>query len=389
MDTCPFRICPVSVRNFPNSAKKQWKKSPSNNRHNIKRRTKMSDIFNTRTVVFTRCPVGSGTEVLLRKGWLQEAYNEANARIILLQSLPRSEHVKHMTQELPLSFRDGGNVPPIWSRSKGKRTKVIGITAIKQSHAIIVLPDSSIRSPEELRGKRLAVPLAANAVVDPMRAMVTRGYDTILNGYGIKKSEVSFVDVEVRGFSSAPNKIEEETENSSVLPPHTEEIKALQKGEIDAFFSHRSLVGQIEERNIGRVLVDISKTDLSNVNNIFPSIITVHEDFAGENRDLVVIYLRELLKAADWIKDNQDEGLRLAAAGQRGATYEHLLSTRSHEAYKDYAPSFAPKLVELLASQKEFLLKNRFIEKDFDLDSWIDKSFLEEAAESKQNHAVA
>jgi ABC-type nitrate/sulfonate/bicarbonate transport system substrate-binding protein len=258
-----------------------------------------NDVLETRTVVFTRCPVGSGTEVLLRKGWLEAAYNKVGARIILLQSLPSSEHVKHFTLDLPLSFRDGGNVPPIWTRSRGARTKVVGITAIKQSHAILVSPDSPLKSPEELRGKRLAVPLAEDLGIDPMRAMVLRGYKTVLDGYGIRKDEVTLVDVPVK--RSRFSALQKEKDNPAFLPPHTEEIKALQSGEVDAFFSHRSLVGQVEDRGLGRVLIDISKTDLSNINNIFPSIITVHEEFAAENPDLVVIYLAELLKTAVWI----------------------------------------------------------------------------------------
>jgi ABC-type nitrate/sulfonate/bicarbonate transport system substrate-binding protein len=324
---------------------------------------------------------------LLRKGLLEDAYNKAGARIILLQSLPSPELVKHLTQEAPLAFRDGGNVPPIWSHSRGTRTKVIGITAIKQSHAILAAPDSPIQSPEDLRGKRLALPLALNSVVDPMRAMVTRGYQTVLDAYKIGKEEVAFVDIAV----SRPNPFTEGTEKSdpAFLPPHTEEIKALQSGEVDAFFSHRSLVAQIEERGLARVIIDISKTQLSNINNIYPSIITVHEDFAAENRDLVVIYLRELLKVAEWAKEHQEESLEYGAAGQHGATYEHLLKTRSPDAYKYYAPSFDPSLVELLASQKAFLLKNRFIEKDFDLQEWLDRSFLQEAQEQAQKHAVA
>ncbi|MDR2029123.1 MAG: ABC transporter substrate-binding protein [Treponema sp.] len=346
-----------------------------------------NDIFDKRTVIFTRCPVGSGTEVLLRKGLLEKAYNKAGARIVLLQSLPSPELVKHLTQEAPLAFRDGGNVPPIWSHSRGTRTRVIGITAIKQSHAILTAPDSPIQSPEDLRGKRLAVPLALNSVVDPMRAMVTRGYQTVLDAYKIGKEEVTFVDVAVPRH--IPAKGGTENSDPAFLPPHTEEIRALQSGEVDAFFSHRSLVAQIEERGLARVIIDISKTPLSNVNNIYPSIITVHEDFAAENRDLVLIYLEELLKAAEWAKEHQEESLEFGAAGQHGATREQLRKTRAPDAYKYYAPGFDPPLVDLLASQKEFLLKNHFIEKDFDLEEWLDRSFLREAQEQFREHAVA
>jgi ABC-type nitrate/sulfonate/bicarbonate transport system substrate-binding protein len=323
-----------------------------------------------RQVLFTRCPVGGGTEIILRKGWLQAAYDQVGAEIIMLQSLPKEEHVKHMTQEAPLSFRDGGNVPPIWSRSRGTPTKVIGVTAIKQSHAVLVATDSDVRKPSQLRGKRLSLPKSDTKVVDPMRAMVLRGYDTVLSAYGVGWDEVTFVDIPTG---------EQHEENGEYPGYHKEEILALRDGRIDAFFSHRSLVGQVEEKGYARVLIDISKTDLSNINNIYPSIITVHADFARENRDLVVIYLKELLKAAEWAPENQEEALQIGAQAQPGATYDHLLSTRSKEAYQAYTPGFDAELLSLLRLQKSFLLKVGVIQQDFDLDEWLDDSFLREA----------
>lgn len=343
-----------------------------------------------RQVVFTRCPVGGGTEILLQKGWLKEAFEKVGAEIIMLQSLPEAEHVKHYTQEAPLTFRDGGNVPPIWSRSNGTRTKVIGLTAIKQSHAIIVAPDSGIHSPEQLRGKRLSVPRFDVDHVDPMRAMVVRGYKTVLDAYGISSGEVTFVDIAAaakknfRHADSDEGTRSQGPNDSNFIPQHIEELEALQKGEIDALFSHRSLVGQIEAKGLGRILIDITKTGLSNVNNIYPSVITVDEDFARENRDIVVIYLKELLRTAQWVRSNHEEALQIAAKGQYGATYENLLSTRSEEAYKEYTPSFSPELTALLKQQKDFLLENHFIERDFDLDAWLDPGFLEEARKASK-----
>ena len=57
---------------------------------------------------------------------------------------------------------------------------MIGLNGIIQSHAIIVAPDSEIKTVEDLRGKRLSVPDHGGKVIDPMRAMTLRGYDTIL-----------------------------------------------------------------------------------------------------------------------------------------------------------------------------------------------------------------
>lgn len=342
-----------------------------------------------RSVIMTRCPLGGTTEILFETGAIDRAFDSVGANLVMLQSLPEEEHVKHLTQAKPLAFRDGGNVPPIWSHSKGTPTKVIGMHGLIQSHAIIVAKDSDIKTPEDLRGKRLSVPDFGSKVIDPMRAMVKRGYDTILKAYNIDSSEVIFVDTKCnKKANGCPvdnhgNLIgnKEGVSSDHFVQHHVEEIELLLEGKIDAFFSHRTLIKQIVDKGLGRVLIDISDTDLPKVNNIYPTVITVDEDFARENRDVVVAYLLEQLKAADLVEKNPQDYEKATLAGQYGATLEQQRQTREKEWYKKLRPSFDKELVDSLRSQKDFLLDKGIIENDFDLDEWLDDSFLREAEE--------
>jgi ABC-type nitrate/sulfonate/bicarbonate transport system substrate-binding protein len=320
---------------------------------------------------------------------VEEAFAEKGAEVVLLQSLPEQEHIKHLTQEAPLAFRDGGNVPPIWSHSKGTPTLVIGLNGIIQSHAIIVAPDSEIRTVQDLRGKRLSVPDHGGKVIDPMRAMTLRGYDTILKGAGIDPSEVVFVDTPVDGRANSAhvdakgNLIgnREGVSDKDFVSHHVEEIKALREGRIDAFFSHRALVSQIVHKGIGRVLIDIAQTDLPQVNNIYPTVITVDAGFAKANRDIVVEYLYRLLLMAKTAAADPENYEVLTVKAQFGVTVEEQKETREKTWYTKLAPSFDEELVAALAEQKRFLLEKGIIEQDFDLSEWIDESFLEEAKE--------
>lgn len=343
--------------------------------------------MSSREVIMTRCPLGGNTELLFETGTIDKAFESLGAKIVMLQTLPFEEHVKHLTQEAPLAFRDGGNVPPIWSHSKGTPTRVIGMNGIIQSHAIIVAPDSDIKSPEDLKGKTLSVPDFGGSVIDPMRAMVLRGYDTVLKAYGIDPSEVNFVDTKCdKKANSCPvdahGKLLGNTEGAtreSFVQHHVEEIRLLKEGKIDAFFSHRSLIRQIVDKGLGRVLIDIADTDLPQVNNIYPTVITVDEKFAEENRDIVVEYLLQLLLMADKAEADHDSYEDLCAAGQYGATSGQQKATREKTWYKKLKPSFDEGLVSALRSQKDFLLEKKIIEKDFDLDEWLDESYLKEA----------
>ncbi|MBP5554237.1 MAG: hypothetical protein J6X94_05125 [Lachnospiraceae bacterium] len=341
-----------------------------------------------REVIVTRCPVSGASELVYQTGWLEEAYKKLDAEIVLLQSLDPSLRSLHMTQKPPLAFRDGGNVPPIWSHSNGTDTLLIGLSAVKQSHAIIVAPDSDIKTIEDLRGKRLALPARKdNSIVNPMRAMALRGYLTVLEAAGISRDEVTFVDsypdeelekphgyMGIKGTPGEKVKIED-----NYVPTHMGDMKALKEGTIDAFFSHRSLVYQVISRGYGKILIDIAASDLSNVNNIYPSAITVDRGFAEKNRDLVVAYLKELLKASDWETTHQDEAIRLGTGGQFGAEYEHIRDSRPEGWDERFKPSLDDDLVDMIRSQKDFLLKEGFIENDFSVDSWIDESYLKEA----------
>ena len=163
------------------------------------------------------------------------------------------------------------------------------------------------------------------------------------------------------------------------VPTHMADMQALKDGKIDAFFSHRSLVYQVVQRGYGRILIDIADSDLPKINNIYPSAITVDRGFAEKNRDLVVTYLKELLKASEWEKEHEEEAIELGTGGQFGSDYESIRSSRPEGWDEHFRPSLDPELVELIRRQKDFLLEEHFIEKDFDVNDWIDGSFLEEA----------
>lgn len=338
-----------------------------------------------REVVVTRCPIGSASEIALQKGWLKKAYNELGVDLILLQSLGKKEYIKHYTQQAPLTFREGGNIPPIWAQSVGNKTKLIGITSINQSHAILVRNDSEITDVQQLKGKKLSVPNFNVQRVDFWKAMVLRGYETVLNFYGIDKSEVNFINLYIEEKDKAKSVgnndrfIFEFNKPQNTVLQHREEIEALNKGEIDAFFAHGALVYEIVNKGLAKILIDISKTNLPKVNNIYPSIITVNEKFAENNRDLVIIYMREILRAAKWAKNNKNEVAEICAKGQYGTSTEEILASREEGFNYKFEPGFSKENINDLKLQKDFLLRNRFIKRDFSIYEWIDESFLEEA----------
>ncbi|MFZ7104575.1 MAG: ABC transporter substrate-binding protein [Peptococcaceae bacterium] len=341
-----------------------------------------------RKVVVTRCPIGAPSEIALQKGWLEEAMSQAGAEVIILQSLPKEEHIHHFDQDYPLCFREGGNNPSIWGKSLGIETKLIGISACNQSHAILVRPDSDINDVLDLKGKRLSVPCFDVDRIDFWQSMVRRGYQTIMEGYGIKEEEVKFIRFralekeDFRKVSSEDNTQWVYNKPKGTVAAHQQELEMLAAGEVDAIFAHGAMVAEIEDLGLARVLIDIARTNLPKVNNIYPVTITVKKEFAEDNPDLVLIYLKQVLRAAEWAKHNKNELLEMIARGQYGTTPQQVSKTREPDFNLRMTPGFDPNLVELLKQQKEFLLKNGFIQNDFDIDAWIDSSFFDKALKS-------
>ena len=52
------------------------------------------------------------------------------------------------------------------AKAQGAKTKLIGLTWIDEAQSILVKPGSDIRSPEQLVGKRLALPAYRQADID-------------------------------------------------------------------------------------------------------------------------------------------------------------------------------------------------------------------------------
>jgi ABC-type nitrate/sulfonate/bicarbonate transport system substrate-binding protein len=76
---------------------------------------------------YTRCPAPTPFGVAIQQGRLQEEFVNDGFDVKALQDatdpLVRQSHYTHSQ---PNSLRQGGNIPALWARSQGGRTRVIG-----------------------------------------------------------------------------------------------------------------------------------------------------------------------------------------------------------------------------------------------------------------------
>lgn len=318
---------------------------------------------------FTRCGGATASTIAIQQNFLHDAFADGSAVLRSLQeSGDRNLRESHFDHSNPAMLREGGNIPPIWARSRGADTVVLAISWVDEFQSILTRADSTIRSLAELRGKRLAVPLYADISIDFQRGANFHGLANGLAIAGLGAADVTFVDVPAdrgdgRGSGFA-------------------ELQALFDGRVDAVFLRQSSGLRLFNEQAERLRELVRLTDHPDpdrrINNGTPRPLTVHRRFLAEHRDLVVRYIAALIRAADWAEANPGEALD-ALTREDGRSDRRTIAAT----FPRYATSLHPKLTETyiagLSAQKDFLRDWGFLEADFDVRDWIDQGPLKDA----------
>jgi ABC-type nitrate/sulfonate/bicarbonate transport system substrate-binding protein len=108
----------------------------------------MSKEFSTtKTLWYTRCPVPTPLGIAAQLGWIEAEFDRDKIAVRTLQDEQDSKlRESHFDHWLPNSFRQGGSIPAIWARSRGRDTRLLGLTWTDESQVILTRPDSGIRS---------------------------------------------------------------------------------------------------------------------------------------------------------------------------------------------------------------------------------------------------
>jgi ABC-type nitrate/sulfonate/bicarbonate transport system substrate-binding protein len=338
----------------------------------------MNDTRPIDTIWFTRCPVPTATGLAYKLGWLEREFAADGIAIKTLQDAGGELARHHYDHQLPTLIREGGNLLALPAKAQGAPTRLIGLTWIDEWQSILVRPDAAITHPTQLKGLRLALPpfrpedLARNQRGRSIaRGMSLAGYKSALASVGLSLDDVELVELAEQEQIG--------TEAGNLGTGLWRGIDALARGEVDAVYVKGAAAA--EAARAAGVVVGIDFDDLAprfRVNNGTPRPLTVHQDFIDQHFDLLVRFLVQTLRAAEWAKANLD-GLRQVLQDETRAS-----STGVTEAYRnDFHLTLAPDLSEhrlaLFRLQKNFQLVHGFLDRDVDIDAWVDRRPLEEA----------
>jgi ABC-type nitrate/sulfonate/bicarbonate transport system substrate-binding protein len=154
---------------------------------------------------------------------------------------------------------------------------------------------------------------------------------------------------------------------------------ALEKGVVDAIYTQSHVFQRLQEATGKfKAIEDLSRypdwtLQIANV----PAVITCSDVMAEEHPELVVAFMKGMIKVGRWGNENKH-----AAAGilDRQTFYLDVEDTYQGIKHVDLVPNLSPQNLVSIDIGKEFMLKKGYIKRDFDVNEWAAPQFLEQAA---------
>lgn len=326
---------------------------------------------------FTRCPVPTATGLAYRLGWLKEEFAPDGISVATLQEAPREFAHYHYDHAIPSLIREGGSLLALAAKAQGANTRLVGLTWIDEWQAILVRPGSDITTPWDLKGRRVALPAYVQREIPAhvrgssiARGMTLQGLKGALAHDDLTLDSVRFVEV---GSGQGSG-------NAEGLGSLWEGLEHLERGEVDAVYVKGASAVDAAKRHGAVVGIDLdSFTDRRyRVNNGTPRPITVHADFLEQHFDLLVRFLAQILRAANWAADNL-AGVQEILKSETRSGDEGVATAYRNGFHQSLQPALSKELLDLFHIQKNFTLLHGILDRDFDLDAWVDPRPLEAA----------
>jgi sulfonate transport system substrate-binding protein len=325
---------------------------------------------------YSRCGAATASAIAIRKRWLQSEFSRGGTVLHSLRdSSDRSVLDSHYHHQLSGLFREGGNIPPIWARSRGSDTVVVGITWLDEYQGVLTRAGSGIDTPVDLAGKRLALPLHGN-LIDFQRGAAEHGFVTTLGLAGLKRSDATFVDIPAKA-NALPR------DDKARVDRPLAEVDALLSGKVDAIFVRFARGVRLARDPRFSQLLNLNELPepLLRVNNGTPRPITVDRAFLERHPDLVIRYLAVLIRTAVWAENHPQETVDLLVSEGAARSSDEVLDSHGHDVHRSFHPRLSPDYVNGLEHQKNFLRDHGYLAADFDARTWIQSEPLR-AAES-------
>lgn len=326
---------------------------------------------------YTRCPVPTPLGIAINLGLVERAFEPQGVTVhSILDSQDPDVRASHIDHHLAHSFRQGGSVPAIWAQATGADTRVIGLSWVDESQAVITLPGSGIRDVKDLKGRRIGLPRRADQRIDIFRATALKALLSALSVGGIGEHEVEWIDIDASDPGDTPVPYGIAARGGwTGRPLYTAEFKALVRGEVDAIHVKGSLGYEFAFLGGAHIVIDTGfHPDPSiRINNGAPRPLTVDAATITRYPHIAETLLRDVIDAGEWAEAHPAETFAYIAA-ETGSSEQFVRAAYGGDTlHRRLKTDLEESSIAALAEFADFLFVRGFLPAPVDVDQWIDR----------------
>jgi len=345
--------------------------------------------LNWKEVYFTNCPMVSANNIDQELGWCKTDFKAIGIDYSYFRSRRETDWYPHYIHNQDNLIRFGGLYPPIHVQADIRRTRLLGATWVHEGGCMAVRAGDLIWRMKDLKGKKIGLSKSLNTIKnDWWRIQEHMGIESML-----MLNDMTMKDVQIVEFPYPDDWYDDPKMLEPLINPtdlwatrdHKRDLAfrpletALLSGKVDAIYTQSKVFQHLQE-DTGqiRMIEDLSrradwKLQVANT----PAVITCTEVMAREHPELVVTYMKAMIKVGRWANEHKRAAAVLL---DRQTFYRDAEDTYQGIKDVDMVPNLSPQNLACVTTGKDFMLKNGYIKNDFDVQKWAAPEFLEMAA---------
>jgi len=340
-------------------------------------------------VYYTNCPMVSANNVDQELGWCHEEFKKIGVDYSYLRSRRENNWYPHYIHNLDNLIRFGGLYPPIGVNADIRRTRLLGSTQVYEGGVMLVRARDDVYTMKELKGKKIGLTKSLNTIkTDWWRIQEEAGIELMLRVNGMTRDDVEIVEFPYADdWYDKPEMLEPLYNPSEVWlkRDHKHDLAfrpletALLGGVVDAIYSQSKPFQHCQEAT-GQLksIEDLSRyPDWTLQMANCPAVITCTVEMADEHPELVVAYMKAMIKVGRWANANKRAAAFIL---DRQTFYLDPEDTYQGIKHVDMVPVLSLQNLASIEIGKDFMLSHGYIKRDFDVNEWAAPEFLEEAA---------
>ncbi len=273
------------------------------------------------------------------QGFIEEEFNAIGVKVKLVPMTGTGPAINEALASKDLDIGVLGDVPAVIGKASGVDTKVIAYSGLNNGASLVVEKDAEFNSILDMKGKKIATQRGA---------FMHRTLQYMLDDVDLKESDIEFVNANAQ-----------------------DSAELLITGNVDGVVVGGATLTRLVEQGY-KVICDYREHKEWTAG----SYVIARTDYIEENPDIILAFLRALVKAKQLCVEEKDTLLnQWLSTGESEDSYNYLYP--NHDNY--YTIKGDEATIQNGKNTLQFLLDNELITDGFDIEKWENAIFLDEA----------